>query len=1073
MKNNEPTDTYNEFRLTGIREIIDLVNSDSPQDTDDTYDEDRLRINFVQKIFASYSCQCIGLMDLHARVSCHSRPNEKEKEWISLHDQPKDLQHDMLIREAGQTGKPLRVISDKRENMCAIVLNVGKHPEHGERPGSGHLIALFDKETNAEKGLKRMNELCDELYEGLRLLRQTSNRRTVLSSSYKVSTYWEHAYLTRLANVIKNDMRSDGLRIHLVRHTSEGHFIEPLFGTDIEDNAARYSFSREKGLADWILSNNDWLLINQKALASGPDNGAVEALSGKKGRVKVFARQSDDFHPDRLIFIVPLSIDNIVTGVLYIWRQNTDHPYNLDTDLASLQFIAPRLAMFCRWPIYSDTVTRKADELTSISKIMASRNSPQNSLFHAIARGIGAIANAARTLMLLKAYRRNILFSVEDWTVGDTPDKEFNRWKFSVEHVGSPESLKEKLEHILPEIEGLLDINGKELILKDIFQIESEKVPGFIVLLDYKRQKHETMFHALFDDKVAEEMARSLLTEITPSLESHVYILAQRVIEEYTKLSNGDSTEPGDILNQMAKCLKNRTLCNAVLVYSKTSQGFEVQTMWPDIQEKINLPVAESYLTRTVINNQKPILITDVNDKNDPLYEKINHNSLRKIADAYGWKDIRSWACIPVISEGRCVGMFKLLTSREGIYMGDCHMKLVKLAAGRAGSEILQISRRFILRKINELSYSLAGRRGAELANEMIKGLKQLFVQLNCQIAVVANIHSTYPKAFATSPGIDDKSKKRLEKLSRDLKEKSQGNVGKLHYISAPVKIPGNSALSGSLFVLGDGQFGDHDIFITDEAAREISILLDYENSRYVWPRMVGRFRHAVIGPVQGLVSAARMLHSLAQSGSGKPEELQELKVWVEEEAEAIRLWRENQRIYMTEKVKVVRKTQDLKPVIDKCFDRFRELFHARGIKMELEWKVKKSSIPFMFDRDAIDIIMSNILDNALKYSFYNRMLTIGVDIVNNLVKIWVENQGHPIPEDISDSIYEIGERIDWVDPIRTIRGTGFGLPMAKVLTEAHNGRIYHSSKPLGQAREENIQPHQVRFTVELPYKWV
>jgi signal transduction histidine kinase len=89
-------------------------------------------------------------------------------------------------------------------------------------------------------------------------------------------------------------------------------------------------------------------------------------------------------------------------------------------------------------------------------------------------------------------------------------------------------------------------------------------------------------------------------------------------------------------------------------------------------------------------------------------------------------------------------------------------------------------------------------------------------------------------------------------------------------------------------------------------------------------------------------------------------------------------------------------------------------------------------------------------------------------------VRLWVEDVGHAIPERLARSIYRVGERLDWKDPIRAIDGTGLGLPMARALVEKHGGTIRHSSQSLGLAKEKSgeLQPHRVRFVVELPHNW-
>ena len=93
-------------------------------------------------------------------------------------------------------------------------------------------------------------------------------------------------------------------------------------------------------------------------------------------------------------------------------------------------------------------------------------------------------------------------------------------------------------------------------------------------------------------------------------------------------------------------------------------------------------------------------------------------------------------------------------------------------------------------------------------------------------------------------------------------------------------------------------------------------------------------------------------------------------------------------------------------------------------------------------------------------------------------------------PGKVAGPCPSLGERLDWQDPIRSIDGTGLGLPMAKALIKAHDGKIRHTCSPIGAAYVERtpppeagepepidaegqrIVPHRVTFEVLLPHHW-
>src|SRR5262249_1227033 len=141
---------------------------------------------------------------------------------------------------------------------------------------------------------------------------------------------------------------------------------------------------------------------------------------------------------------------------------------------------------------------------------------------------------------------------------------------------------------------------------------------------------------------------------------------------------------------------------------------------------------------------------------------------------------------------------------------------------------------------------------------------------------------------------------------------------------------------------------------------------------RHEWVQSAGRFRHALLGPVQGLTSAARMLTVLAEEAGVDAQALQRCKARVDEEAEIIRLWRKNQRLYQSTKVEIQPRAQALRPLVARCLDRYQSPLDARDIALQLRWEAK-GSVVFPFDENAIDLALSNLLDNARKYSFFHQ----------------------------------------------------------------------------------------------------
>jgi signal transduction histidine kinase len=94
-----------------------------------------------------------------------------------------------------------------------------------------------------------------------------------------------------------------------------------------------------------------------------------------------------------------------------------------------------------------------------------------------------------------------------------------------------------------------------------------------------------------------------------------------------------------------------------------------------------------------------------------------------------------------------------------------------------------------------------------------------------------------------------------------------------------------------------------------------------------------------------------------------------------------------------------------------------------------------------------------NLLSNAIKYSTDIKKIFIRLFKKTNQICIEVEDQGIGIPEDQLQRIFEKFYRIDLKE---NISGTGLGLTVVKEIVEAHNGKIFVTSK-LGKGSKFSI----------------
>ncbi|MDO5570881.1 MAG: HAMP domain-containing sensor histidine kinase [Bacteroidales bacterium] len=92
-------------------------------------------------------------------------------------------------------------------------------------------------------------------------------------------------------------------------------------------------------------------------------------------------------------------------------------------------------------------------------------------------------------------------------------------------------------------------------------------------------------------------------------------------------------------------------------------------------------------------------------------------------------------------------------------------------------------------------------------------------------------------------------------------------------------------------------------------------------------------------------------------------------------------------------------------------------------------------------DKESITQIIINFCSNALKYTKEGEIKT-GISIEDNGLKIFCNDTGIGIPDDMQNKIFERFEKVDTF-----AQGSGLGLSICKAITEKYNGKIGFTSK--------------------------
>ncbi len=100
-------------------------------------------------------------------------------------------------------------------------------------------------------------------------------------------------------------------------------------------------------------------------------------------------------------------------------------------------------------------------------------------------------------------------------------------------------------------------------------------------------------------------------------------------------------------------------------------------------------------------------------------------------------------------------------------------------------------------------------------------------------------------------------------------------------------------------------------------------------------------------------------------------------------------------------------------------------------------------------DPDRIGQVLSNLLDNALKFTPEGGRITVELSHQADELVVRVQDTGPGIPSEELDRIFE---RFFKGDRARTSSGSGLGLAIVKHLVQLHGGRVWAESPPGGGA---------------------
>ena len=220
--------------------------------------------------------------------------------------------------------------------------------------------------------------------------------------------------------------------------------------------------------------------------------------------------------------------------------------------------------------------------------------------------------------------------------------------------------------------------------------------------------------------------------------------------------------------------------------------------------------------------------------------------------------------------------------------------------------------------------------------------------------------------------------------------------------------------------------------------------------------RRQGNFLGAISHEFKTPISTLRLLvQTLLMRDLDKEKQTSYIKKM---EAELTRLEQTSEQVLASARLeqnpKLALETQDINELTKAIVEKLKPSLEMRGAKLKTSFYDQE--ILVALDKNSYGLILSNLLDNAVKYSpAEEKLIELSVEIDNYLAMVKIKDHGVGIdPKDaknIFNRFYRVGNEMT-----RSSKGVGLGLYLVKSLTERMNGWIKLDSE-LGKGSQFSL----------------
>jgi two-component system phosphate regulon sensor histidine kinase PhoR len=206
----------------------------------------------------------------------------------------------------------------------------------------------------------------------------------------------------------------------------------------------------------------------------------------------------------------------------------------------------------------------------------------------------------------------------------------------------------------------------------------------------------------------------------------------------------------------------------------------------------------------------------------------------------------------------------------------------------------------------------------------------------------------------------------------------------------------------------------------------------------------VANVSHELRTPVTAVRGAAETLHTGGITGEDAQDFLEIIERNAERLQQLVQDLLDLARIESRE-LKLSLEPLELGAAVERAFELLRGRAEGKHIRLLVD--APEGPARVLGDRRALEQVLVNLLDNALKYCAEGAVVTVRTRSEGKLLRVSVEDNGPGIEPRHLPRLFERFYRVD-AGRSRELGGTGLGLSIVKHLVEAMGGRVSVESTP-------------------------